>query len=214
MIDGCLPLSDLGRFRHDPYPWQGERIYFAGRQACTFDKAELIESISGKKRWLLETHQPVWRVLSLPKDAPEELQRIKIHPTRQVWADECLLDKHELFFNRQHDTPNGSIVEIHEPAFTHIRRADFVELKAVLDRPVWLYTIYVDCDVWQSIQGLWRPFPMAPGAYLAYSTQDPWPFREVPLSKIDSVRPFRLEDYRYASATFDSSLRLLDQHGK
>src|ERR1019366_5011207 len=97
----CTTLSPITKFRHDPYPWSGKPIAFAGGpfgiQTCRFSKAEKILSISGDEKWLLKTDEPVIRDVKVVPDglSPEQLadaKQVQRHYTRLVWAEECVPD--------------------------------------------------------------------------------------------------------------------------
>ena len=169
-MNTSLNIDPLTSFRLDPYPWSGKDILFAGGgphglQSCKFTAADRRTSMSGHKKWLLELDRPVIRHVPSSGiiEQREEANRLWMHYTRLVWADECVIAGRSGAFGRVNiSLPNGSVVTIPDQKFTHFRRADFVNGFAVLDRFVTMSLVYVDDD--QPITGIVQIFPHSPGS--------------------------------------------------
>lgn len=212
----CTPLPALSRFRHDPAPWQSQTIYFAGYQPCRFTTAEIFESLSGERKWLLLLEWPVWRRIKRFKGAAVEdvalTDRIVWHPTRTVWVDECLVEATfgmaESMELRAAPSLNGSVVSIHDYQFTHFRRADFRDGKAILDRHVWLWELFIDSDKPLPLEGnCWRMYSAGGRESLLISTQRLGLYRDVPIQACTGMAAFSDEIYKGPTAKFEREMR-------
>lgn len=218
----CTALDPLLKFRHDPSPWANQPIAFAGGphglQACRFSKAAPWESVSGDTKWLLELDEPVIRSVHVDVTGLNELdkaaaQRVKLHYTKLVWAEECGLE--DAYGNNPLPAPsysrpsysrhNGSIIEIPDQCFTHIRRADFVNGYCVLDRYVAMYLLYVDDDRPPVVQGCKR-FVIRPGVAFGFSLQGVTLRKKVPYCMVGNMQRFTDDQYCSPDGRFDFSV--------
>lgn len=214
----CTAIDPLLKFRHDPYPWANQPIAFAGGphglQACRFSKAAPWPSISGDTKWLLELDEPVIRSVHVDTTGLSELdkaesQRVKLHYTKLVWAEECLPQAPQGVFDLpnpggmpSYPQHNGSIVEIPDQCFTHLRRADFVNGYCVLDRYVAMYLLYVDDDRPPVVQGCKR-FVIRPGVAFGFSMQGVTLRKKVPYCLVGNMQRFTDEAYSSPDGRFD-----------